>query len=219
MKTAEAFFNWAFKTRANTVMKIYNGEQMSPEKMFLSFCSHDPAFVSHGPAGLNASIKGIGFMPKPEYLEETLEAYIKHIKSYDPEDKTYSQRGLGVLIKYMYGPEAQDRIDFTKIGSLEMAKQHSYTNYKANPEATLIFYQPPMISYELRGKMEIIDETETGKRELYQQFINAQHDMYHTPDMNRWLSYPAYVFNIEEIYDNSATKDGFGVKMQYPYEK
>ena len=217
MKTAESFFNWAFRTRANTVMKILNKEEMSQEKVFLSFCSHDPALVSYGPEGLNASIKGIGFMPKPEYLEETLDAYIKHIKSYDPEDKGYSQRGLELLVKYLYGPEAQDRVDFSCIGSLEMAKKHSYANYKANPEATIIFYQPPMISYELRGKMEIHDEMDSGKREIYQQFLNAQHDVYHRPDRNRWLRYPAYVFRIEEIYDNCVTKDGFGTKMQYPY--
>lgn len=217
MKTAESFFNWAFRTRANTVMKILNKEEMSQEKMFLSFCSHDPALVSYGPEGLNASIKGIGFMPKPEYLEETLEAYIKHIDSYDPEDKGYSQRGLELLAKYLYGPEAQDRIDFSCIGSLEMAKKHSYANYKANPQATILFYQPPMISYELRGKMEIHDEMDSGKREIYQQFLNAQHDVYHRPDRNRWLRYPAYVFRIEEIFDNCVTKDGFGTKMQYPY--
>lgn len=217
MKTAESFFNWSFKTRAQAVIKMYNGEMTSPEKMFLSFCSHDPAFVSHGPAGLNASIKGIGFLPKDEYLEETLEAYIQHIKSYDPADKTYSQRGLALLVKYMYGEEAQGRIDFTKVGSLEMAKAHSYANYKVNPEATLIFYQPPMISYELRGKMEIYDENDSGKREIYQQFINAQHDVYHAPDMTRWLTRPAYIFRIEEVYDNSATREGFGTRLQFPY--
>lgn len=217
MKSAQSFFNWAFRTRAESVLKLYRGEMVSPEKMFLSFCSHDPAFVSNGPAGLNASIKGIGFLPKDEYLEETLEAYIEHIKSYDKEDKEYSNRGLALLVKYMYGNEARDRVDFTKVGSLEMAKKHSYTNYKVNPEATLIFYQPPAISYELRGKMEIYDECDSGKREIYQQFINAQHDVYHAPDMTRWLSRPAYIFRIEEIFDNCVTKDGFGTKMQYPY--
>jgi hypothetical protein len=217
MKTAEGFFNWAFRTRANTVVKLLNKEEMSQEKVFLSFCSHDPALVSYGPEGLNASIKGIGFMPKPEYLEDTLSAYIQHIKSYDPEDKSYSQRGLELLVKYLYGPEAQDRVDFSCIGSLEMAKKHSYANYKANPEATILFYQPPMISYELRGKMEIHDEMDSGKREIYQQFLNAQHDVYHRPDMDRWLRYPAYVFRIEEIFDNCVTKDGFGTKMQFPY--
>ena len=194
MKSAESFFNWAFRTRANSVLKLYNGEMVSPEKMFLSFCSHDPAFVSNGPAGLNASIKGIGFLPKDEYLEETLAAYIEHIKTYDKDDKEYSKRGLALLVKYMYGEEAQKRVDFTKVGSLEMA-----------------------ISYELRGKMEIYDECESGKREIYQQFINAQHDVYHAPDMTRWLTRPAYIFRIEEVYDNCVTPEGFGNKMQYPY--
>ena len=217
MKSAESFFRWSFNTRAENVLKMYNGEMSSPEKVFLSFCSHDPAFVSNGPAGLNASIKGIGFLPKDEYLEETLEAYINHIKTWDPEDKTYSKRGLKVLVDYMYGEEARNRIDFTKVGSLEMAKKHSYANYKVNPEATLIFYQPPAISYELRGKMEIYDECDSGKREIYQQFINAQHDVYHQPDMTRWLTRPAYIFRIEEVYDNCVSRDGFGTKMIYPY--
>ena len=218
MKSAESFFNWAFKTRANTVMKLHNNEEMSNEKIFLSFCSHDPALISNGPAGLNASIKGIGFMPKPEYLEETLAAYMEHIDSYDGNDKEYSQRGLGVLMKWMYHPDAHHRIDFSCIGSLEMAKKHSYANYLVNPEATVLFYQPPMISYELRGLMEIHDETTSGKREIYQQFINAQHDVYHRPDKSRWLKYPAYVFRIQEIFDNCVTRDGFGTKMIFPYE-
>ena len=217
MKTAESFFNWAFRTRANTVLSILDHQEMSPEKMYLSFCSHDPALISNGPEGLNASIKGIGFMPKPEYLEETLAAYLEHIKSYTPDDKEYSQRGLALLAKYLYAPEARYRVDFTCVGSLEMAKKHSYHNYKANPEATMLFYQPPMISYELRGKMEIHDQTESGKREIYQQFLNAQHDVYHRPDLNRWLSYPAYVFRIEKVFDNCVTKDGFGTELQFPY--
>ena len=117
----------------------------------------------------------------------------------------------------MYGEEARNRIDFTKVGSLEMAKKHSYTNYKVNPEATLLFYQPPAISYELRGKMEIYDECDSGKREIYQQFINAQHDVYHQPNMSRWLTRPAYIFRIEEVYDNCVSREGFGTKMIYPY--
>jgi len=218
-RTAEAFFKWAYDTRAQTVMKILNGEDMSKEKVFLSFCSHDPALISRGPAGLNASIKGIGFMPKPEYLEETLEAYLAHIDSFDPDDKTYSQRGLKLLIKYLYGPDVRDRVDFSCIGSLEMAKAHSWTNYQKNPEATVLFYQPPMISYELRGKMEIHDEAMSGKREIYQWFLNAQHDVYHHPAKNRDpIRYPAYVFRIKDIFDNSANREGFGTQLMYPYE-
>jgi hypothetical protein len=211
MKSAQSFFNWSYKTRANTVIKIFNGEEISSEKMFLSFTSHNPAMISHGPAGLNASIKGVGFVPKPEFMEETLEAYMNHIKSYAPEDNTYSQRGLEILVKHLYAPEAEERVDFTIITSLEMAKKHSWENYRANPEATLIYYQPPVVSYELRGKMEIHED------DIYHKFVNAQHDVYHAPNVERWASRPAYVFRIEEVFDNCVTKDGFGAKMQYPY--
>ena len=216
MESAKKFFDWAFNTRAKNVINMYEGVEMSHERMFLNFCSHEPAFVSYGPAGLNASVKGVGFLPKDEYLEETLEVYINHIKTYEPSDKSYGQRGLKLLIDYMYGEEAHHRIDFTRMGTLEMAKRHSWTNYQVNKEAALIFHQPPMISYKLKGKIEIYDENISGKCELYQQFLNAQHDMYHTPDMSRWLDYPAYIFHIEEVYDNSASKNGFGRQLMYP---
>lgn len=212
MRSAKSFFNWSYKTRANTVRKLYEGEMVSKEKMFLSFTSHNPAMVSNGPAGLNAAIKGVGFVPKPEYLEETLAAYKEHIATYDPEDDTYSQRGLKVLMEHLYAPEAEHRIDFSILCSVEMVKKHSWENYKVNPEATFIYYQPPAISYELRGQMEIQEEG------IYQEFINAQHDVYHAPNVERWKTRPAYIFHIEEIWDNGVSKEGFGTQLQYPYE-
>ena len=219
------FFNWSYRTRGNTVKAMVDGAMekggMSPEKMFLSFTSHDPTFISNGPAGLNGSVKGIGFIPREEYLEEALAAYIEHIKSYDPADKTYSDRGLKLLVKWLYSEEAEKNIDFEHIYSVEMAFKHSYENYKVNPEATLVFYQPPVISYEVRGKMEIIgDRHEIGSVSPFslpvlQQFVNAQHDVYHLPNVERWVTRPVYKFTIEEIFDNSATKTGFGTKIEY----
>lgn len=216
MKSSDRFFYWAYKTRADIVNQLLKGEDISKEKVFLSFCSHTPAFVSHGPDGLNAAIKGVGFVPKPQYLEETLEVYLKHINSYNADDNDYSQRGLAVLAKHLYAPEMLHRIDFNKLGSLELAKKHSWNNYRSNPEATLIFYQPPSISYEVRGRIEIADEKISGKREVYQQLINAQHDVYHGPDKTKNDLNPAYIFNIEEVWDNSASKDGFGNKLLFP---
>jgi hypothetical protein len=102
-----------------------------------------------------------------------------------------------------------------------MAFKHSYANYKANPEATLLFYQPPTLSFEVRGKMEIIGEhQEIGsvspfELPLLQQFINAQHDVYHLPNIERWVTRPAYKFTVEEIFDNSANKIGFGTKIPF----
>ena len=215
------FFSWAYRTRGNTVKALAEGQMMSPEKIFLSFTSHDPVFISHGPAGLNGSVKGIGFILKEEYLEEALEAYIEHIKSYDPADKGYSTRGLQLLMKWLYSEEAEKKVDFEHIYSVEMAFKHSWENFQANSEATLMFYQPPVLSYEVRGKMEIVGEhNELGSVSPYdlpllQQFINAQHDVYHAPNIERWVTRPAYRFTVEEIFDNSANKLGFGTKIPF----
>ena len=211
MQDASSFFKWAFETRAKNVMSIYNGEEISREKLFLNFTSHNPALVTNGPGGLNASIKGIGFIPKKEYMDEILEKYINHINSYVKDDKEYSQRGLALLVEELYKPEVRHKIDFTKIITLELAKNHTWQNVQDNDEATYIFYQPPVISYELRGKIKIDDDG------LYKKFINAQHDVYHAPDMSRWERRPALIFHIEEVYNNSVSKQGFGKQMKYPY--
>ncbi len=210
LQSSESFFKWAFETRAKNVMAIYNGEDISRDRLFLNFTSHNPALVTNGPGGLNASIKGVGFVPKREYMEEVLEKYITHINSYKNDDKEYSQRGLKLLVEVLYDPAIRHTIDFTKIITLEMAKNHTWQNAKDNGIATYIFYQPPVVSYELRGKLEIDDDG------LYKKFINAQHDVYHAPNMERWEKRPALVFHIEEVYNNSASKAGFGKQMKYP---
>jgi hypothetical protein len=173
--------------------------------MFLSFTRHNPTFISNGPAGLNGSIKGVGFVPKKEFLQETLDAYTAHIDQGWREG--YSDAGLKLLVQHMWSPEAKGRVDFSIMGSLEMAFKHSWANFQANKDVTLLFFQPPMVSYEVRGEIEILKEGP------YQQFINAQHDVYHKPNKERWATRPAYIIHIKEIFDNSASRDGFGTKV------
>lgn len=202
----EQFIHWAYHERSQLIQRQAGGENVSPHEIFLGFSRHTPAIVSVGPAGLNASIKGVGFIPKPEYLQETLDAYLKHIQTGWSE--TYSQAGLQLLMRYLYGDGCKERIDFTRFGSLELAQKHTWDNLHVNPRVTLLFYQPPMISYEVRGRTEIHVE---GSR--YHQLLNAQHDVYHRPDPDGWGRRPAYIFLIEEIFDNSVTKNGFGSKI------
>jgi hypothetical protein len=177
-----------------------------PHEIFLGFCRHTPAVVSYGPAGLNASIKGVGYLPKPEFLQATLDAYLAHIQKGWSE--AYSQAGLQVLMGELYGAGCQERIDFSRFGTLELAREHTWKNFQANPVVTLLFYQPPMISFEARGNVEIYQEGS-----LYHRLLNAQHDVYHQPNIARWKNRPAYVFVIEEIFNNSASPNGFGKKI------
>jgi len=201
----EKFYKWIYEDRAAMVRRMAAGEEVRPETLFLGFTRHNPAFITSGPAGLNGSIKGVGFVPKKEYLEETLEAYLRHIDGGWREG--YSQEGLNVLVKHLWAPECKDRIDFSVLGSLEMAFKHSWANLQTGKDVTLLFYQPPMVSFEVRGEVEV------HRDGPYQQYLNAQHDVYHKPNKERWASRPAYIIRIKEIYDNSASKDGFGVKL------
>jgi hypothetical protein len=43
--------------------------------------------------------------------------------------------------------------------------------------------------------------------------LNAQHDLYHRPNPDGWKDRPAYIFVIDEIFDNSVTPKGFGKKI------
>lgn len=214
------FFEWAYRTRGNAVKKLAAGENISPEKMFLSFMSHNPIFISNGQAGLNGSVKGIGFAPKLEFMEEALSAYIEHIKTYKSGDKSYQERGLKLLIKYLYSEEAEKNIDFSCVYGVELAYKNSYTNYLTNPQASMVFYQPPAISYELKGKMYMLGERHDSEENvdpfslpIIQQFVNAQHDVYHAPNIERWKTRLVYKFDIEEIWDKSVTKNGFGTQI------
>jgi len=200
------FIHWAYHDRAQLIRRQAEGEEIQPQEIFLGFCRHTPAIVSAGPAGLNASIKGVGFIPKLEYVQETLDAYLQHIQTGWREG--YSEAGLQLLMGLLYGEGCQDRIDFTRFGTLELARRHTWENLQTDPKVTLLFYQPPMISFEVRGRAEIHT---VGS--IYHQLLNAQHDVYHRPNPDGWKDRPAYLFVIEEIFDNSVTPKGFGKKI------
>ena len=56
----EAFLKWAYDGRAALIRRQAEGERVAPHEIFLGFTRHNPAVVSDGPAGLNASIGGVG---------------------------------------------------------------------------------------------------------------------------------------------------------------
>lgn len=205
MRLPEPFYKWAYTGRAEMVRRMAGGERVPPEQVFLNFTRHCPTFVSSGPAGLNGAVKGTGFVPKAEYLQETTDAYLAHINQGYREG--YSEAGLQLLVKHIWGEDCADRLDFSILGSLELARKHSWDNYLANPEVVLCYFQPPVASFEVRGILEI------HRSGPYHTFVNAQHDTYHRPAPERWPDRPAYIIHVKEIYDNSASREGFGTRL------
>ncbi|MCS7374041.1 MAG: hypothetical protein NDF53_00155 [archaeon GB-1867-097] len=199
------FINWIYVERAQFIREMRNKIRIKPEEIWLQFTKHTPTIISHGSAGLNGSIKGVGFILKRKYIERAVEDFIEHIRRGWRDG--YSREGLELLIKHIYGDECIERIDFTKLATIELAKKHTYINLRENREATLLFYQPPITSYEVRVEAEI---HENG---LIHRYVNAVHDAYHKPSPEKWKDRPVYIFKIKEIYDNSSTKDGFGKRI------
>jgi len=201
----DSFYSWAYRGRAEMVHRMQEGQEVAREQVFLNFTRHCPTLITGGPAGLNGAVKGVGFVPKPRHLSRTIDAYRKHIESGWHEG--YPDEGLQLLTKHIWSDEAAQRLDFSRLVTLEMAHGHTWANLQQDPRVTLVYFQPPRISFEVRGRVQIHTE---GR---YHTFTNAQHDVYHRPDTDRWPERPAYLITIEKIFDNSASSEGFGTRV------
>jgi len=193
----QGFVDYVFKERRNLVMRMLEGK-ITKEEMLIGFTRHTPAVISYGPAGLNASIKGVGLVIKKEYLNEVTRILKDKLK-----EEISMREALRILLDLVY---REDRIDFTKLSSIELAKKHTWTNIQQNPEVTLLFYTPPNVSYEVRCKASI------HLNDSYWEFVNAVHDIFHGGKMTRdWSKYPVYIFKIVEVYDNSPSSMGIRI--------
>ncbi len=198
----DKFRRYIFHSRKEILLKMIKGELRDEKELYLSFTRALPAIVSHGPAGLNASIKMIGFVLKEKYLEETL----YKIKEFVERGKKNSLDVLNFLLNYIYNEE---KIDFAKLGTLDLAKKRTWANLKNGGEAILIFFTPPSTSFM------VVADTEVHTEGIYFEYFNALHDLFHVfPRAGRIVGkHPAYIFRIKEIWDKSV--DSFGVKI-YP---
>ena len=193
------FIRYAFEERVEGIRKLAEGT-FGPEAL-IGFTRHNAAVITCGSAGVNGSIKGIGFIHREEHLKDTLRKLREELKKpYDPK------RALNFLLNEIY---IRDKVDFTKLVSLELAKKHTWENLtRGNKEATILFFTPPSTSYEVRCDVEVHESGPVWE------FVNAVHDVFHRPKKPRdWSRTPAYLFKIREIYDNG--ERAMGVRI-YP---
>jgi len=193
------YIKWAYVERRDLIKRMLEGKA-SKEDFLIGFLRHTPAVVSYGPAGLNASIKGIGFVVKEKYLYETTEALEKFIdKGGDIKE------AIKILLKYIYVKDYMEKIDFTKLSTIELARKHTWINIQSNPIATILFFMPPLTTYEVRCKATI------HVNDIYWRYVNAVHDVFHAAPYSEkrdWSKRPVYIFEIQEIYDNDPRKMG-----------
>ncbi|RLE82056.1 MAG: hypothetical protein DRJ52_02890 [Thermoprotei archaeon] len=182
------FIKNIFVERKELIKRVIEGKS-TREDFLIGFLRHTPAVATYGPAGLNASIKGVGFIVKEEYLETATNIILEQLSR--GVDRITA---LKILLETVYD---EDKVDFTKLTSIELAKKHTWVNVLENPEATILFYIPPNITYEVRCTVTI------HENDIYWKYVNAVHDLFHGGRKARdWSKTPVYLFHIKEIYDN-----------------
>lgn len=198
----ESFKQYIFYERRIMIERMSKGEVRDNKEIYLWFTRALPAIVTNGPVGLNASIKMVGFVLKEKYLDEAIEQIHKIA-----QQKRGTREILNFLLNTLYN---EDKIDFTKLATLDLARKRTWQNLKNGGEAVLIFYTPPDTSFMLIAETEVHLE---GSK--YFEYVNALHDIFHVaPTAGKIVGrHPTYIFKIKEIWDKSV--NAFGKRI-YP---
>lgn len=228
----EEFLEWNYYARRELLMKVSRGLSGDPGGVFRELSARHNAVLctasvnSEGGLDVNGKVVGVGYVPKLEWAGEIIAELEEHLKLSDEELscggrsreevlREHSTRGIRLLLNHVYLEHslADERIDFEKMTSLELAlrvphsSKHTWRNVQEFKKACLVFFQPPSISFEVRCKVSI---HESGD---YWKLVNLIHDAFHYVPPERRFGRPAYVFHVEEVYDNSASASGFGRRL------
>ena len=187
--------------------------------LFLTLTRIHPFIVSTDKEGKPyGSIKSIGFIPKAEYLEEAIRDFdafinwrwekIKETKGpgYEGEASLFSPHPDFVVpvlqqsLKWKYLPkeEAERKIDFEKLTTLEAFFKKTWENIQQNNEVALLFYYPPSTQFQINCTVEI------QKAGPMYEFLNRSSMVTHGDNPAKWKrKNPAYIFHVEEVIDKS----------------
>ncbi len=209
------------QTRGRIEVESAGGRLQEPS-LILESTRHNPVFCTanineKGHITVNGKFVGIGFVLKRVFLEEALEKFRIHVESYvTMSRREYGRKGVDLLLELLYlenREEAQRKVDFSKLSTLEYAKgrfgvaEHTWTNLQRyRGEACLTYYTPPALSFEVRGDVELHTEGP------YHEFVNLLFDCIHRTRVGR-TNRPSIILNIKEVFDNSPTPNGYGARM------
>ncbi len=161
-----------------------------------------PMVATYGSAGLNIAPFMVSYLVKESCMAEALEKLMDIERKYWGKGFEAVKAGLSFVLDYVYN---EDCVDPLAMVSHVMTKGHTWRNIIETGEATLgILIPPDVAAYEIRTTAQIVEQGS-----IYD-YVNLVHDLMHViPEGERshpW--YPAVVFRVREIYDNSYQKLG-----------
>lgn len=200
----QSFFTWQIQTRLKS-LKVFLGI----EKGMPNFAPHTVVMNTFNPEcdfPGNSCIKGLGMMPREEYLEELCQKATVLIRKAQElgSEKTFTER-VQFLVDLYSKPEIFDKF---QLSSIEMFKKKSYENAVRDPRANLLFYDNASgYSVMFNVICEFIPRTMP-----FYKYVTTIHDLFHTPsrassrddDTTNQDRYEfAYRFYIIECYDKT----------------
>jgi len=221
-RLTDDFLSYFYYGIREDYLERIKGEKAPLSEVFLGLTRNNPAVVTCDKNGKpNGSIKSVGFHPKDNFLEEAIRDYdiylswrweeIKKKRGNDYEGAgwLYSPHpdfiipGLRQSLKNLYLPkeEAEQKIDFEKLGTLEGFFKTTWDNVKENKKAAIVYYYPPGTHFQVNCTVEI------QKSGLVREFINRAACVAHGENPAKWPKHPAYIFHVEEVVDKSIYPD------------
>ncbi len=193
----DSFIDWSIKRRLETMERVKKNQM--PELAG----AHNGMVASHGLGRLdskftvNCAVKGMGFIPKPEKLEEIINLLTSTFN--DSID-----RKIAILESlYNNGKQIYDR---TKQVSLELYstpnfETHSFLNQMTDPGVSIVFLDFP--SYELRCITQLLhpkDPKLTKYEKNVVEYINRIHDYFHGQAPRQSI---AVIYHVTEVFNNT----------------
>jgi len=232
----EKFVQWNYFPRVRVFRDLLQQVAIKDmDRFFLESVRHNPALCTacrqnDGSVFVNAKIVGVGYVVKEKYVDGVVKAFAEHVRYGDElfaaaktqsqkseASKEYQRKAALLFLEHLYFEgleEAEEHVDFGRMSTIELAlskassSKHTWQIVRHSLNACLLFYQPPSISFEVRGKLEI------HEKGSYHEFVNLVHDSFHyaLPETREGRR-PVYIFDVKEVYDNSATPAGFGMRI------
>tara|TARA_Y100000294_G_scaffold95646_1_gene88980 strand:- start:311 stop:1276 length:966 start_codon:yes stop_codon:yes gene_type:complete len=167
------------------------------------FSQHLPVLVTHNPDSafpFNCGNKGVGFLPKAEYLEEYTELYLKTMEQTRglPWAKSLEKR-LETVSEFNFN---HDVIDYRCLTSLEIFEKRTFSNLCSMPLASLHYTGtcPSYVSFQLNCGVEILGQEDPRHTFVMLSRTMFEYDSFHITQPQ----FPyAYLFWISEVHDKT----------------
>ena len=208
LELPQEFLEWNIAYRKEVIQGIMKGDMPNLEG------PHNGIVATHGykrgdsQFRVNNAIKGLGFLPKPERIEELIQ------RMKDTREEGFPVK-LDVLMDFYNN--AEDIFDMTKQVSLELYANpkrgtQTFLNQMTDPTSVIVFmaiptYKLKTIAYLLHPKNPNLTKYEKNVVE----YINLIHSYFHGDFP---VDFTAAIYNVVEVYDSSPGKQkGMGTRI------